>query len=297
MRAEWDRQPLAGQRREPQDGAVARLAVHLGQHHVRHGLGEKARVLHGRQLAGVAQHQDRLAKGHEIVGHLLAHHRHLVEHQEVRVAQDRLLVDQELRLVDVLEAQLELGDARHCEPPLGRAHARQVAPQRRQILGRARDLFRRRLGDPVDQAVDGLGGCALARHHERRLAGEGGEKHAAKPARGHRLKPQRLHRHGGDRGLAGPGIAEEAEDLLVVPPRLVPVADRGDGAVLGFGKGDCHARSSQQRAAKGQNRQRKKSWLVAMRGSRSPASAARSTSTALSDSACAAAGSNDTCSW
>jgi hypothetical protein len=38
-----------------------------------------------------------------------------------------LLVDQELRLVDVLEPQLELGDPRHGEIALGRPHARQVA--------------------------------------------------------------------------------------------------------------------------------------------------------------------------
>jgi hypothetical protein len=52
------------------------------------------------------------------------------------------------------------------------------------------------------------------------------------PARRHRLEPERLDRHGGDGGLAGPGIAEQPEHLLLVAAVLEPVLDRGDGARL-----------------------------------------------------------------
>ena len=65
------------------------------------------------------------------------------------------------------------------------------------------------LARPVDQAVDGGGAvAALAAHHAGGLAGEGREQNLAVDALGDVL---------GERGLAGAGIAEQAEDRRPLP--------------------------------------------------------------------------------
>ena len=75
---------------------------------------------------------------------------------------------------------------------------------------------------PVDEAVDGGGvAAALAAHDMGRLAGEGGEDDVAAAL---------LRDMAGERGLAGAGIAEEAEDLRLAG--LQPGGDRGQRFVL-----------------------------------------------------------------
>src|SRR5215208_1744468 len=54
---------VADRHRQPDDRVVARLAVDLGQHDVRLGVGEEAAALHRRQLRRVAEHEHRLAEG------------------------------------------------------------------------------------------------------------------------------------------------------------------------------------------------------------------------------------------
>ena len=102
-----DRPALARHGREPDDRALAGLAVDLGQHDVGRRLGEGALALDRRQLAGVAQHEDRLAEGQQVARHFVADHRHLVEHDQRGLADDRLLVEDEARFVDVIEPDLE----------------------------------------------------------------------------------------------------------------------------------------------------------------------------------------------
>ena len=141
-----------------------RLPVHLGQHHVRLGLGEEAAALDRRQLRRIAQHQHRHAERQEVAAELGVDHRAFVDDDQLGLGRRRLIPQVEAR--DFLAA-----------------------------LARA-----------VDQAVDGGGAAAaLAAHHRGRLAGEGGELHLAVGLVGQML---------GERGLAGAGIAEQAEDLV-----------------------------------------------------------------------------------
>ena len=87
------------------------------------------------------------------------------------------------------------------------------------------DEGRALLVDParaVDQGMDGLGfAAALVAQHQRGLAGVGGEDDIA------------VHRLGdvpGERGLAGAGIAEQAEHLRRA--RLQPARHLGQGGIL-----------------------------------------------------------------
>ena len=92
----------------------------------------------------------------------------------------------------------------HDEPGLG---GRPVG-----VEGEGRRAFRA-LARPVDERVDGRrAGAALRAHHQRRLAGEGGER---------RLAARAFGDVAGERRLADAGIAEQAEHLglaLLEPP-------------------------------------------------------------------------------
>ena len=85
------------------------------------------------------------------------------------------------------------------------------------VEGEGRRAFRA-LARPVDERMDrGRAGAALGAHHQRGLAGEGGEGGVAARAFGDMA---------GERRLADPGIAEQAEDLRLA--LLEPAADRVD---------------------------------------------------------------------
>ena len=207
-------------------------------------------------MPGITQHQDRLAKGQKVFGHWLAHHRHLVEHQEIGIAQIGLRVQHELRLMNVVQPELQLRNLRLGKAALGHAHAGQIPLERRQLLCHAGDLLGRGLRIAVDQTVDCLCRRAFARHHVDRLAREGGKEHTTQTARRHGLETKRLDRQGGDGALSHPCIPKDPEDLLFVCAVAIPVADGGNGARLCCREGDAHALSSQQRLANGQKRQR-----------------------------------------
>ena len=199
--------------------ALAGLAVDLGQHHVGLRLGERALALDRRQLTGIAQHQDRLAEGEQVARHVVADHGDLVEHDQRRVADDRLLVEHEAGLVDVVEADLEAAETT-LEQPDGGIERRQLGPDLGDLLLDPLDLRRGGLRDAVDQAVDRGGGRALAGHDQRRLAGERGVEHAVRAgddavgALGHGVEAE-LVGVPGDGGLARAGIAEHPEHLLL----------------------------------------------------------------------------------
>lgn len=97
--AETDGPTLARHGGEADDRALGRLAVDLGQHHVRLVAGEGAFTPDGRQLAGIAEHEDRLAEAHQVARHLLADHRHFVEHDEPGVRGVALRVQREARVL------------------------------------------------------------------------------------------------------------------------------------------------------------------------------------------------------
>ena len=80
----------------------------------------------------------------------------------------------------------------------------------------------RALARPVDEGVDGRrAGAALRPHHQRRLAGEGGER---------RLAARALGDVAGERRLADARIAEQAKHLRLA--LLEPPADRSIAAGL-----------------------------------------------------------------
>ena len=212
-----DGKPLARHGGQPEDGAALRLAVDLVQHHIRGRIGEGALAMNGRQLAGIAQNEDRLSEGQEIVGHLLAHHGHLVEHDQVAIAHKGLAVEDKARLMDVREAQLQPGDLHPREGKLAGPHQEQSGLELRQFLLDTLDFFLGGLRDAVDQAVDGGGGRALPRHHESCLAGEGGKQHAAPAAALPCFEAKRVYGMTGDGTFSASGIAEQAEHLLDVP--------------------------------------------------------------------------------
>ena len=175
--------------RQPDDRIVRGLPVHLGEHRVGLGLGEKAAALDRRQLRRVAEHQQRHAERQQVAAELGIDHRAFVDDDQLGLGGGRLV------------PQIEAG---HFLAALARA---------------------------VDQAVDGGGAlAALAAHHRGRLAGEGGELHLAVGV---------LGEVAGERGLAGAGIAEQAEDLRrAVRAGLVlePGGDGIEGGVLMRGK-------------------------------------------------------------
>ena len=218
---------------KPQDCTLTRLPMDFGQHHVRFDVGERTLALDRRQLAGVAQHQDRLAEGQQVGRHFEAHHRDLVEHDQVGIAHQRLLVEQELRLVDVCQAQLQPADLRLGECPLGRWHPMQGPLQVKQLLLDTGDLLRRCLRNPIDQAVDGRCRRALSGHHQRCLAGEGREQYAPAAALPvHRLEAEFLDDVASDRALSTSGVPKQPKHLRGAVRVAVPLNDRANGGGL-----------------------------------------------------------------
>ena len=234
---------------QPEDRAVGRLTVDLRQHHVGHRIGEKALLADRWQLPRIAQHEDGRAEGQQVLGHLSAHHRHLVEHEKVGTAQVGMRVEHELRLMNVVEPEFQLRNLGRGKAALDRTHARQVALQRREFRGHTLDLLGRGLGGAINQAVDRLRRRALARHDEHRLASEGGKEHTAQAAGRHRLQAERLYRLPGDRGFSGPCIPKHPQNLLLVTAVPIPVPDDCDGLRLCLRQNDAHGRSSDQHRA------------------------------------------------
>ena len=105
--AEADGPALARHGGQADDRAFGRLSVDLGQHHVGCIAGEGTFALDRWQLTRIAQHQDGLAEGEQITRHLIPHHGHFVENEELCVPQSRLLVEDEARLVTVGEPELQ----------------------------------------------------------------------------------------------------------------------------------------------------------------------------------------------
>ena len=56
--------------RQPHDRVVLGLPVHLGEHGIRLGFGEKSTALDRRQLRGIAEHQYRHAERQEVAAEL-----------------------------------------------------------------------------------------------------------------------------------------------------------------------------------------------------------------------------------
>ena len=73
------------------NGIVAGLPVHLGEHCVRLGIGEEAAALDGRQLRRIAEHQQWHLKRHEVARKLGIDHGALVDDDELRVRCRRLV--------------------------------------------------------------------------------------------------------------------------------------------------------------------------------------------------------------
>jgi hypothetical protein len=99
--AERDALALARQCGQIDDRRFRRLPVDLGQHDVGRAAGEWRLTTDRRQLAGIAEHQHRLAERQNVVGHLFIDHRHLVQHDQSGVADLRLVVEDELDRADV----------------------------------------------------------------------------------------------------------------------------------------------------------------------------------------------------
>ena len=155
------------------------LPVHLGEHRVGLGLGEKAAALDRRQLRRVAEHQHRHAERQQVAAELGVDHRAFVDDDQLGLGGGRLV------------PQIEGGD------------------------------FLAALARPVDQRMDGGGAlAAFAAHHRGRLAGEGGELHLAVGV---------LGEVAGERGLAGAGIAEQAEHLWRAVGARLGLEPLGDG--------------------------------------------------------------------
>ncbi len=82
---------------ELDDRIVARLPVDLGQQVVRLLIGEVAAARNRRQLAGIAEHQDRRAEAHQVLAERLVHHRAFVDDDQRRLGDRALPVDREHR--------------------------------------------------------------------------------------------------------------------------------------------------------------------------------------------------------
>ena len=136
--------------------------------------------------------------------------------------------------MDVGEAELQLANLRLCESALGGAHAPEATLQIEQLLLDACDLLRRRLGDAIDERVDGGGGRPLAGHHQRGLAGEGREQHAAGriAIACHGIEAKRGDGRRGDGTFSRSGIPEQPEHLLLAAAMAVPIDDGGNGVRL-----------------------------------------------------------------
>lgn len=204
-----------------------------------------------------AQHQDRLAKAHEVAGHLFAHHRDLVEHYQLGVGGIALRVESEARLLHLRD------DLAHCFDSGFGCGALESAEQPSILLGfldrlfRGLDLLFGRLDDAVDQTVDGPRRRPLAAQDQGGLAGEGRGDHA-----GHagaavaialmRIKTQLVERELEDRRFSGSRITKQPKNLAVARTVLEPVLDGSDGAGLGIGGREAaHDRVLQQRSCHG----------------------------------------------
>ena len=129
--------------------------MHLGQHDVRRGVGEKAAAAHGGQLRRIAEHKDRLAKRQKIAAERLVDHRAFVDDDELGAGDGALFVQHKHRL-------LGLGVARPVDQAVdgARALAAFRAQHQRRLAG---------VGGKAHLAVGVFG--ELSR--ERRLAGAG----------------------------------------------------------------------------------------------------------------------------
>jgi hypothetical protein len=151
------RQRIAGpdRHRQPHDRIVLRLAMHLREHGVGLGVGEKAATLDRRQLRGVAEHQQRHAERHQIARKLGINHRAFVDDDEPRLGSGRLVPQFEARRLLAAFARPvdQAVDGAGAEATLAAHDARRLAGE-----GREQDL-----------AVDALGEVL----GERRLARSG----------------------------------------------------------------------------------------------------------------------------
>src|SRR5262249_17986464 len=176
------RQRVAGpnHHRQPHDRVVLGLPMHLGEHGIGLGVGEKAAALDRWQLRGVAEHQQRYAERHQVARELGIGLGAFVEYDEPRLGGGRLAPQLEAwhllaafaRLVD------QAVDGGGAGATLAAHHARRLAGE-----GRKQDL-----------AVDALGQVL----GERRLARSGvaeETKDRGAPARS--LEPIRGRRQGG----------------------------------------------------------------------------------------------------
>ena len=82
MRAGGNLNPLPRHGGKADDRTFLCLAVDFRHHDIGRCHGESAGALDWRQLTGIAQHQDRLAKGQQVGGHFLTDHGHLVQHEQ-----------------------------------------------------------------------------------------------------------------------------------------------------------------------------------------------------------------------
>ena len=234
--AEADRRALPGHGGEPDDRALRRLAVDLGQHHVGGVAGEGAFALDRRQLAGIAEHQDRLAEAHQVARHLLADHGDLVEHDELRIRRVALRIEREARLLHLRERLAHRLDAGLGGGALEAGQRADAALRLAHLLRGGLDLLLGRLEHAVDQAVDGARRRALVLEHVGRLAGEGRGDHAGHAAAVAlalvRRQAELVEGEAQHGALAGAGIAEHPEDLLLGGAVLEPVPDIADGRGL-----------------------------------------------------------------
>ncbi len=169
----------------------------------------------GGQLAGISEHEDRLAEAHQVARDLRADHRHLVENDQPGVGGVALRVQGEARVLDGRESLAHCRDRDMVRGAREPRETARVAFGERDLTDGVLDLFLGRKGCGAGLAVDGACGLALAGQHQRGLADEGGGAHAghAKPflsaavGRGAEFVERKLQ-HG---GLPGTGVAEEAE--------------------------------------------------------------------------------------
>ncbi|MCY1302953.1 hypothetical protein D9M70_526390 [compost metagenome] len=129
---------------ELDDRIVARLTMDVRQQIIRLLVGEVAATGDRRQLAGIAEHQDRRAEAHQVLAERLVHHRAFVDDDQRGLGDRALAVDRKHRRDRGLAGFL-IGN----------------------LLLAART---------IDQRVDGLGVAGtLGAQHLRGLAGEGGK--------------------------------------------------------------------------------------------------------------------------
>lgn len=183
-----------------------------------------------------------MPEAHQVARHLLADHRDLVEHDEPGVGRVALRIQGEARMFHCrkpLAHRLDCGIGRGAREP---GETEGVALGDRDLAGSLLDFLLGRLDHRIDQAVNGARGRALAGQHQRGLAGEGGGDNAGHAAAVLRAavgrEPEFVERELQHGGLAGPGIAEEAEHLLLLCAGFEPVPDLADRGSLRGGWGE-----------------------------------------------------------